>query len=95
MKQPFNHQKPQIDHNGNAYSFITEMCNTYNIKLETYQRRIKVYHWSVEKALTTPVKKMVDNIVMTIMEDGLNLNHLCVNIGVLIERHISIDVLKD
>lgn len=57
MKQPFNHEKPQIDHNGKAYSSITEMCNTYNIKLETYQRRIKVYHWSVEKALTTPVKK--------------------------------------
>ena len=57
MKQPFNHQKPQIDHNGKAYPSITKMCNTYNIKLETYQRRIKIYHWSVEKALTTPVKK--------------------------------------
>lgn len=36
MKQPFNHEKPQIDHNGKAYSSITEMCNTYNIKLETW-----------------------------------------------------------
>ena len=49
----------------------------------------------LKRHLLLQSKEMVDNIVTTIMEDGLNLNHLCVNIGVLIERHISIDVLKD
>lgn len=49
----------------------------------------------LKRHLLLQSKEMVDNIVMTIMEDGLNLNRLCVNIGVLIERHISIDVLKD
>ena len=57
MKQSFNHNKPQKDHKGIQYASITEMCQAYDIKLETYQRRVNVYHWSTEKALTTPVKK--------------------------------------
>lgn len=57
MRKMFELEKPCKDHLGNQYPSITEMCKAYKIKPETYNRRIKVYMWSVEKALTTPVKK--------------------------------------
>ena len=56
-KKPFDHEKPCVDHLENKYPSISEMCKVYEIKPETYNRRITVYKWSVEKALTTPVKK--------------------------------------
>ena len=56
MSTNFEHEKPCTDHTGKKYSSITEMCNAYGIKPETYSRRINTYKWSVQKALTTPVK---------------------------------------
>ena len=32
------------------------MCSEYDINPETYTRRINVYKWDIEKALTTPAK---------------------------------------
>ena len=43
MSKNFEHEKPCTDHTGKKYSSITEMCNAYGIKPETY-------------SLTTPVK---------------------------------------
>ncbi len=48
--------KPCTDHRGVPYASITEMCDHWGINPETYTRRIKVYHMSVEDALTKPVK---------------------------------------
>lgn len=36
---------------------LTQWANDINIKSSTLSARIKDYHWSVEKALTTPVKE--------------------------------------
>ena len=55
-RKPFHHEKKCKDHLGNEYSSIKDMCAVYSIKPCTYTRRIKVYGWSIEKALTTPVK---------------------------------------
>ena len=35
---------------------IKDMCAFWNIKYETFSRRIKVYNMSLEEALTKPVK---------------------------------------
>ena len=48
--------KECTDHTGATYPSIKEMCARWSIRPETYTRRIKVYHMSVEAALTTPVK---------------------------------------
>lgn len=56
MKKGFDHEKPCSDHLGNNYSSIKEMCKAYDINPETFSRRINVYGWSLQKALTTPVK---------------------------------------
>lgn len=56
MKMAFDHSKPCKDHTGKRYPTLSDMCKAYNIKLETFRRRTEVYKWSLEKALTTPVK---------------------------------------
>ena len=55
-KQGYNHKKPCKDHLGKRYSSLSEMCKAYDIKVDTFQRRINVYEWTIEAALTTPVK---------------------------------------
>lgn len=54
--QPFSHDKPCCDHLGNVFGSIKSMCAHWNIKPETFTRRINVYHLSLEEALTRPVK---------------------------------------
>lgn len=49
-------KKKCTDHLGKEYPSIKEMCSHWGIQPETYTRRIKVYHLSVEEALTHPVK---------------------------------------
>lgn len=51
-KQGYNHKKPCKDHLGKRYSSLSEMCKAYDIKVDTFQRRINVYEWTVEEALT-------------------------------------------
>ena len=53
----FSHDKACVDHLGNKYSTIKDMCKTYGINPETYSRRFNVYHMSVSEALTRPVKR--------------------------------------
>ncbi len=50
------HNKPCIDHCGNIFTSIKSMCKHWNIRPETYSRRINVYHMTQEEALTTPVR---------------------------------------
>ena len=48
--------KPCSDHEGNIYPSLKAMCLHWNIRTETFSRRIKVYGMSLEEALTKPVK---------------------------------------
>ena len=50
-----------IDHRGNMYDSITEMCNFYGIAINTYCSRIKL-GWSIEEILTTPINEHRKNI---------------------------------
>ena len=51
-----SHDQPSWDHKGNFFPTIRDMCAFWNIKYETFSRRIKVYNMSLEDALTKPVK---------------------------------------
>lgn len=43
------------DHLGNRYDTLEEMCNHYNIRVQTYINR-RNRGWSLEGALTRPVR---------------------------------------
>ena len=49
------------DHLGIEYATVTEMCATYKMPIKTYCERRRS-GWSVEKALTTPVNKRMQNL---------------------------------
>ena len=51
-----SHDIPCSDHLGNIYGSIKSMCTHWNISPETFTRRIRVCHLSLEEALTRPVK---------------------------------------
>lgn len=53
----WNHSKACKDHNGKKYKSLTSMANAYGLTQSCLSRRLKVYQWSLEKALTTPPKK--------------------------------------
>lgn len=52
------------DHLGHTFSSIREMCEYWNISYQVYNSRIHREHWSVEKALTTPVAKNANQPVV-------------------------------
>lgn len=58
QKQPKN-SKPITDHLGNIFPSKQKMCKHWGIPGNTYNLRIKA-GWSVEKALTEPIKKIND-----------------------------------
>lgn len=43
------------DHYGNEFSSIADMCEFHHIPYDVYKARVGKYHWSMEKALSTPV----------------------------------------
>ena len=45
------------DHLGNEYSSIQEMCEAYGITRKRFYKRFHLYHWSLEDALTKPVRE--------------------------------------
>lgn len=45
------------DHLGREYKSLSDMCRHYNITLSAFKWRIDKCGWSLEKALTTPIKK--------------------------------------
>ena len=47
-----------MDHEGNVFSSIAEMCRHWGVGVNTYNHRMKVKGFSLEEALTTPVKRL-------------------------------------
>ena len=43
------------DHLGNEFKSIKEMCEFHHIPSKIYNNRVNRHHWSMEKALTTPL----------------------------------------
>ncbi len=48
--------KTYKDHLGRKFNSIKAMCAAWGIEPETFARRRKVYHMTLEEALTRPVK---------------------------------------
>lgn len=44
------------DHLGNEFESIKDMCEFHHIPSKIYDNRVNRQHWSMEKALTTPLK---------------------------------------
>ena len=57
------------DHLGIEYSSVTEMCNTYKLPIKAFCERRRS-GWSVEKALTTPVNKRMQNLAKERIKHG-------------------------
>lgn len=57
------------DHLGIEYATVTEMCATYKMPIKTYCERRRS-GWSVEKALTTPVNKRIQNLAKERIKHG-------------------------
>ena len=47
---------PVKDHLGNTFNTILEMCHHYNISSSAFHGRYNIKKWSLEDALTTPVR---------------------------------------
>ena len=71
MKQPFNHEKPQIDHNGRRFKSESLMCQYWGIDRKTYKyRRSKglsieeslIQELSQGKALKKPIEWPLDRL---------------------------------
>ena len=44
------------DHFGNEFKSIKDMCEFHHIPSKIYDNRVNRHHWSMEKALTTPLR---------------------------------------
>lgn len=46
-----------IDHKGNHFDSIKEMCHYYDLTTQQFRNRFYICKWSLEKCLETPVRK--------------------------------------
>lgn len=51
------------DHLGNCYKTTSDMCKHYSIGQPLFLYRVNTLHWSIEKALMTPIKGQEGSVV--------------------------------
>lgn len=56
LKQPRKRKITTVDHLGNHYDSLKEMCQHYNINPSVFNKRLN-RKWTIEKALITPTNK--------------------------------------
>lgn len=54
---PINNHLTKISYNNQTHT-LTEWATITNISVNTLHSRLNILHWSIEKALTTPVRKL-------------------------------------
>lgn len=59
-----------IDHYGNEFNSIADMCEFHHIPYDVYKARVYKYHWSMEKALNTPVRTKKNENIKKTQEEG-------------------------
>ena len=64
------------DHLGNVFNTQKEMCDAWNILINTYRSRIKK-GWSIEKALTTPLNQPKKQITDHLGNEFLSISKMC------------------
>ena len=83
--------KTVTDHTGQTFISVSEMCKHWNMTRVTYNARRKM-GWSMEKALTTPLKKI--KVQRVVCKDHLgneyaSLNAMCEAYGITRYRYQS------
>jgi Zn-dependent peptidase ImmA (M78 family) len=73
------------DHLGNEFEMKTYMCNYWGISLGLLYARLK-WGWSLEKALTTPIKTFVDHLGNKFESKREMAKHWNINISTLDSR---------
>ena len=57
LSTPINNHLTKISYNNQTHT-LAEWATITNINVGTLHSRLKILHWSIEKALTTPVRKL-------------------------------------
>lgn len=60
------------DHLGNEFKSIKEMCEFHHIPSKIYDNRVNRQHWSMEKALTTPLRVNKNEDIKNTQEESKN-----------------------
>lgn len=60
------------DHLGNEFKSIKDMCEFHHIPSKIYNNRVNRHHWSMEKALTTPLKVNKNEDIKKTQEESKN-----------------------
>ena len=83
---------PCIDHYGNEFSSIIEMCKKYNVSYNRYSRRIGI-GWSIEEALTIPRNMYIGEYRVAECLKRLNVKfyHDCTIKTIFTDLNISVD----
>ena len=58
----YHPEKKCKDHTGREFPSIKAMCEFWNIPPETFRRRMAVYGYPLEKALSMPLKSNSNNL---------------------------------
>ncbi len=58
------------DHLGNEFKSIKEMCEFHHIPSKIYDNRVNRQHWSMEKALTTPLRVYKNEDIKNTQEES-------------------------
>ena len=53
-------KKAVTDHLGNKFNTIKEMCEYWGVPYITFNKRMRKFKWTLDRALTTPVKAMYE-----------------------------------
>lgn len=83
------------DHLGNEFKSIKEMCEFHHIPSKIYDHRVNRLHWSMEKALTTPLKVNKNEDIKKTQEESKETVTAKTEKTVSIEETVQVEQPKD
>lgn len=83
------------DHLGNEFKSIKEMCEFHHIPSKIYDNRVNRQHWSMEKALTTPLRVNKNEDIKNTQEESKNTVATKTEETVSIEQTVQVEQPKD
>jgi hypothetical protein len=83
------------DHLGNEFESIKEMCEFHHIPSKIYDHRVNRLHWSMEKALTTPLKVNKNEDIKKTQEESKETVTAKTEKTVSIEETVQVEQPKD
>lgn len=84
-----------IDHFGNEFKSIKDMCEFHHIPSKIYDNRVNRHHWSMEKALTTPLKVNKNEDIKKTQEESKETVATKTEETVSIEQTVQVEQPKD